>query len=127
MCGITLVLVLNLLVAASYHLVVDDHTGTAQFGQDAVGQFAEAFTHVTNLLLTLVGILIHGEHAQDDVFILDVTGLHEFLETFPVFCRIATDDVGAHAFAEKLLVDIVFGRELTAVSQVIVEKQSALW
>ena len=59
LAGIGLQLVLNLLVATSHRLVVDGQTGTAQFRQNTIGQLLEAVTHVLDLLLTLLRILIH--------------------------------------------------------------------
>ena len=127
LCGVALVLVFDLLVATAYYLVVDNHAGTAEFGQNAVGKLAETFAHVADLLLALIGVFIHREHAEDNILVLDVAGLYEFLEAFPVFSGVAAHDVGAHAFAEELLVHIVFGSKLTAVGEVIVEQESAFW
>ena len=79
------------------------------------------------MLLALIGVFIHREHAEDDILVLNVAGLYEFLEAFPVFSGVAAHDVGAHAFAEELLVYIVFGSKLTAVGEVIVEQESAFW
>lgn len=52
--------------------------------QHALCEFTEALTHILNLLLTLLWVLIHGEHPQNDILVLDIACLHQFLESLPV-------------------------------------------
>ena len=63
---------LYLLVVSSYHLVVDGQTCPSQFRQDTVSEFAETGAHVLYLLLTLFGVFIHRENAQNHLLVLNV-------------------------------------------------------
>ena len=116
----------DLLVGAAYRLVVDGETGAAQLGQDAVGELAEGGADVLDLLLTLLGVLIHGEHAQDDVLVLDVAGLDELLEAVPVLGGVLGIDIGLHLDALQLLVDILLGVLLTLGSQTVVDGEATI-
>ena len=119
------ILRLDLFVAAADGLVVDDEACAAQFGQNLVGQFAEAFAHVANLLLALLRVFIHGEHAQDDVLVLDVAGLHQLLEAVPVLRRVVGVDVGLHLGALELSLHVAFADVLALVGQLVVEAETA--
>ena len=72
LAGIGLELGKDLFIAASYGLIINGKTGTTQLRQNAVCQFTEAMTQILDLLFALLRILIHGEHTQDDILILNV-------------------------------------------------------
>ncbi len=124
--GVFLVLSQDLLVAAADGLVVDGQTGAAQFRQDVVGQLAESLAHVLDLLLTLLRVLVHGEHAKDDLLVLDVAGLHQLLEAFPVLCGVLCGEGGLHLGELHLLLHVLLGVLLTLVGQLLVERHTTI-
>ena len=124
--GIVLDLSENLVVGTAHGLVIDGKAGAAQLGQDAIGQLAESRTDVLDLLLTLLGILIHGEDAQDHILVLDVAGLDQLLEAFPVLSGVFSVDIGVHLDALQLLVDILLGVFLTLGGQTVVDGETAI-
>ena len=90
-------------------------------GQDAVGQFAEGLGDIANLLLTLLRILIHRKHTQDDILVLNVTGLYQLLETVPILCRIIGIDIGIHLQFLQFLIHILLCHLLALSSQFVIE------
>ena len=121
------VLLLDLVVASSHSLVVDDHATTAQLRQNAIGELTEALAHVADLALTLLGILIHLQDAQDHVLVLDVAGFDETLEAVPVLSRIVGIDILGIEFGSlDLLLDISLSSVLAFVGQLVVEGIAAI-
>ena len=116
----------DLVVAAAYNIVVDGQAGTAQLGKNAVGELTEGLAHVTNLLLALLGILIHGEHAKDDVLVLDVAGLHKLLEALPVLGGVVCVDIGLHVGLLQRLLHVVFRHILTLAGEAVVVLETTL-
>ena len=124
--GVGLDLVEDLLVAATDGLVVDDEARTAQLRQDAVGQLTEGRGDVLDLLLALLRVFVHRQHAQDDVFVLDVAGFDQFLEAFPVLSRVFRIDRGVHLDFPEFLVDVLLRDFLTLVGQLVVDAETAV-
>ena len=120
------ILLLDLLVAATHHVVIDGHAGTTKLRQDAVGQLAEGGTHIANLLLALLGVFIHRENAQNHLLVLNVRGLHELLETFPVLSRVAGIDGSIHTRFFQRLLYVLLRSVLTLLGQTVVELETAL-
>ena len=123
---IILDLLQDLVIAATHGLVVDGETRTAQLRQDAIGQLTEGGRDVFNLLLTLLGILIHREYAQDDVLVLNVAGLYQFLESLPVLSGVFRIDIGVHLNLLQLLVHILLRHLLTLIGQFVVDAEAAI-
>ena len=117
---------LDLLVIATDGLVVDGETGTAQFGQDAVGELTETSTHVFDLLFAFLGVFIHRKNAQDDILVLDVRCGNELLETLPVLSGVVGLNILGKLGLLHLLLDITLGILLTLVSQFLVEGEATI-
>ena len=120
------ILFTDLVVAAAYDIVVDGQAGTAQLGKNAVGKLTEGLAHVTNLLLALLGIFIHGEHAKDDVLVLDVAGLHKLLEALPVLGGVVCVDIGLHIGLLQRLLHVVLRHILTLAGEAVVVLETTL-
>ena len=82
--------------------------------------------HVLNLLLTLLRILIHRKYAQDNILILDVASLYQFLETFPVLSCVVSLNISIHLSLLHLLLDIALSILLTLVSQLLVQSKTTI-
>ena len=119
--GIALQLILDLLVIAADNVVVDGHASATQLRQNAVGQLAESAADILNLLLTLLRILIHREHTQNDILVLDVRGTHQLLETFPVLGSIFRLKGSIGLCLLHLTLDIISGHVFTLASQTFVD------
>ena len=59
-------------IAATNHIVVDDHAGTAQLWQHGISEFLIHHCHIAYFTLALFRVLIHGEHSQDDFLVLQI-------------------------------------------------------
>ena len=59
-------------------------TGAAEFGKDFLLELGEYLAHVADLALAHLGIVIHAEHAENEVLVFDVGRGNGFLEAFPV-------------------------------------------
>ena len=110
-----------MLVAATDHIVVHEQAGTTQLGQNAVGNLGVHAAHVANLLLTLFGILIHGEDAQNHLLVLKVALADQLLEAVPVLSGVLGVHVGLHANLLKLALEEFVGNILTLFGQLLVE------
>ena len=119
--GILLILLENLVVITSYHFVVDGHAGASQLRQHALCQFAEALTQVFDLLFTLLWVLIHGQHAQDDVLVGDIAGLYQFLKSLPVLSSIFRTDTAFQLGILHLLANVALRVLLTLIGQFLVQ------
>ena len=127
MLRVFLILCQYLVVVAADDLIVDGHARTAQLRQDAVGQLAESGAHVLDLALTLFGVFVHREDAQDDILVLYVRCLHELLEAFPVLCGVLGVDVGVGQFCLlELLVNILLGVLLALVGKLVVQLHTSV-
>ena len=115
--GIFLILFLDFLVGAANQVVVDGEASAAQLGQDFVSQLLETGREVADLLFALLGVGIHGEHAQDDLLVLDVRSLDQFLEAVPVLGGVTLLHIGIDAVGLELLVYVVAGRFLAFFGQ----------
>ena len=115
MRGILLILLENLVVITSYHFVVDGHAGASQLRQHALCQFAETLTQVFDLLFALLWVLVHGQHAQDDVLVGDIAGLHQFLESLPVLCGVFRTDTAFQFGILHLLANVALRVLLTLI------------
>ena len=78
------------------------------------------------MLLAFLRILIHREHAEDNILVLDVAGLYELLESIPVLCGVLGIDIGVHLGLLELILHILLGSILALVSQLVVEVVSTL-
>ena len=116
----------DLLVAATDGLIVDGEARTAQLWQDAIGELTESGRDILNLLLALLWILIHREHAQDDVLVLDIAGLHQFLESLPVLSRVLGIDGSIHLDLLQLFVHVLLRYLLTLVGQLVVDVEATV-
>ena len=74
------------------------------------------------MLLTLLGVLVHGEYAQDDILVLDVGSLDQLLETVPVLSRVLGIDgsVGQLGLLQLLLY-VLLGSLLALCGQLVVQ------
>ena len=112
---------MDFIVAATDNVVVDGQASATKFGQNLIGEFLEASGKVANLLLALFGVAVHRQHAEDDILILNVAGLHEFLESFPVLGGVAGVDVGIHIHLLQLATYVALGGILALFCQLGVE------
>ena len=55
--------------------------------QNLIGELVEDAGEIANLLLALLGVLIHRENAENKLLVLDIALRHEVLETLPVLGR----------------------------------------
>ena len=92
---------------------MDGESGAAEFGQDFLCQFLEAGREVADLLFAFLGVGVQGEHAENDVLVLDVGSLHQFLEALPVLGRVPLVDLGVELCLLQLLVHVVARRFLS--------------
>ena len=83
-------------------------------------------THILNLLLTLLRVLIHREHAQNDVLILDVRSPDQLLETLPVLRGIVRLHITVHLGLLQLLLYVVLRILLTLGSQFLVQSHTTV-
>ena len=70
---------------------------------------------------TLLRILIHRKHTQDDILVLDIAGLHQLLEAVPVLSRVVGVDVGVHLQLLQFFVYIVLCHLLTLSGELVVQ------
>ena len=108
-------MLLNLLIAAPNHLIIDDQTAATQLRENAIGQLSEPFAHVSDLLFALLWVFIHRQHTQNHVLILDVAGLNELHKALPVLRGVVRIDVSLHLVAFELLLHIALTYVLTLV------------
>ena len=94
----------DLFVAATYYLIVDNHASTTELWEDFLSEFLESEAEVSDLFLTLLWILVHAEHVEDELLVLDVACGNEFLEAFPVLSGIFASNV----VSELRLLELLF-------------------
>ena len=78
------------------------------------------------MLLALLWIFVHREHAENNVLVLDVRYLYQLLEAFPVLSGVFSVNGSLYLSVLEGLVDKLLGVVLALSGELVVELQTAI-
>jgi len=101
-------------------------TEVPRFRKDLVGQGAEDGGDVLDLTLALLGVGVHGEDAEDEVFVLQVRLRDKLLEALPVLRRVVCADGDVDFAFVQFAFQVARRVGFASLGQRFVERESAV-